>query len=63
MSTVIPLHFRPTVMVCVGTEGREIGEQLVLLLPSLDPARRAGVAVLAVEDEAPIPMGRCRALV
>ena len=52
MSTVVPLHFRPTVIVCVGTEGREIGEQLVLLLPSLDPARRAGVAVLAVEDEA-----------
>ena len=52
MSTVIPLHFRPTVIVCVGTEGREIGEQLVLLLPSLDPARRAGVAVVAVEDDA-----------
>ncbi|MGO8948648.1 MAG: hypothetical protein ACLQUY_13495 [Ktedonobacterales bacterium] len=52
MSTVIPQHFRPTAVVCVGTAGREIGEQLVVLLPSLDPARRAGVAVLAVEDGA-----------
>ncbi|GEM_PF-1471891 len=52
MSTVIPLHFRPTIVVCVGAAGKEIGEQLALLLPSLDPARRAGVAVLAVEDEA-----------
>jgi hypothetical protein len=50
VSTVIPLHFRPTVVVCVGTLGREIGEQLALLLPSLDPARRAGVAVLAVDE-------------
>ena len=50
MSTVIPLHFRPTVVVCVGTAGTEIGEQLAVMLPSLDPARRAGVAVLAVED-------------
>jgi hypothetical protein len=52
VSTVIPLHFRPTVVVCVGTLGREIGEQLALLLPSLDPARRAGVAVLAVDESA-----------
>jgi hypothetical protein len=58
VSTVIPLHFRPTVIVCVGSEGREIGEQLVLLLPSLDPARRAGVAVVAVEDEAFDTSGR-----
>ena len=58
MSTVIPLHFRPTVVVCVGVEGREIGEQLALLLPSLDPARRAGVAVLAVDEEAFDARGR-----
>jgi hypothetical protein len=58
VSTVIPLHFRPTVVVCVGVEGREIGEQLALLLPSLDPARRAGVAVLAVDEEAFDSQGR-----
>ena len=58
MSTVIPLHFRPTVIVCVGTAGREIGEQLVVLLPSLDPARRAGVAVLGVDDSSLDTAGR-----
>lgn len=47
-----PLRFRPTVVVCLGEAGREVGAQLLPLLRSLDPARRAGVAVLAVRDDA-----------
>ena len=50
--TATPLRFRPTVVVCLGDAGREVGAQLLPLLRSLDPARRAGVAVLAVRDEA-----------
>ncbi|HEX6796843.1 MAG TPA: hypothetical protein VF116_03900 [Ktedonobacterales bacterium] len=50
--TATPLRFRPTVVVCLGDAGREVGTQLLPLLRSLDPARRAGVAVLAVRDEA-----------
>jgi hypothetical protein len=50
VGTVIPLRFRPTVVICVGEQGRAVGEQLALLLPGLDAARRAGVAMLAVNE-------------
>ncbi|HEX6122063.1 MAG TPA: hypothetical protein VFY89_02830, partial [Ktedonobacterales bacterium] len=53
MGTVIPLRFRPTVVICVGEQGRAVGEQLALLLPGLDAARRAGVAMLAVTEASP----------
>ena len=46
--TATPLRFRPTVVVCLGDAGREVGAQLLPLLRSLDPARRTGVAALAV---------------
>src|SRR5262249_45746683 len=51
MGEVIPLRFRPTVVVCVGDEGRAVGAQLATLLPSLDTFRRPGIALLAVGDE------------
>jgi hypothetical protein len=53
VGTVIPLRFRPTVVICVGEQGRAVGEQLTLLLPGLDAARRAGVALLAVTEADP----------
>jgi hypothetical protein len=50
VGSVIPLRFRPTIVVCVGPEGKEIGAQLGVLLPSLDAARLAGVALLAAHE-------------
>jgi hypothetical protein len=50
-----PLRFRPTVVVSLGEAGHEVGTQLLPLLRGLDPARRAGVAVLAVRDFAVSP--------
>src|SRR5690348_15853959 len=50
---VVPLRFRPKVVICVGEQGRAVGEQLTLLLPGLDAARRAGVALLAVTEADP----------
>jgi hypothetical protein len=50
VGTVTPLRFRPTVVVCLGEEGQAVGSQLAVLLPNLDPARRAGVALLAVNE-------------
>ncbi len=51
MATVVPLRFRPTVVLCVGDEGREVGAHLGTLLAGLDAPRRAGVALLAVREE------------
>ncbi|MFI5271781.1 MAG: hypothetical protein ACHQ4H_01955 [Ktedonobacterales bacterium] len=51
MGTVTPLRFRPTVVVCVGEPGREVGAQLLPLLRSVDPARREGIAVMAAGDD------------
>src|SRR5258708_3416095 len=48
MGNVVPLRFRPTIVICAGEEGRAVGGQLATLLPSLDPFRRPGVALLAV---------------
>ena len=50
MATSTPIRFRPTIVLCVGERGREVGAQLSTLLPGLDDARQAGVALLAVDD-------------
>jgi hypothetical protein len=34
----------------VGEQGRAVGEQLALLLPGLDPARQAGIALVTVDE-------------
>src|SRR5260221_4933941 len=48
MGNVVPLRFRPTIVICAGEEGQAVGGQLSTLLPSPDPFRRPGVALLAV---------------
>ena len=50
MATSTPIRFRPTIVLCVGDRGREVGAQLSTLLPGLDEARQAGIALLAVDD-------------
>lgn len=50
------IQFRPTVVLCLGAEGRAVGEWLSSLLPSLDAPLREAVALLgsdgpAAEDE------------
>lgn len=45
------IQFRPTVVLCLDAEGRAVGSWLASLLPSLDQPLRAGVALLAVNDE------------
>ncbi|HEX6543520.1 MAG TPA: hypothetical protein VF040_17310, partial [Ktedonobacterales bacterium] len=50
MATSTPIRFRPTIVLCVGDRGREVGAQLSMLLPGLDEARRAGIALLTVDD-------------
>lgn len=50
MATSTPIRFRPTIVLCVGDRGREVGAQLSTLLPGLDDARQAGIALLAVDD-------------
>ena len=50
MATSTPIRFRPTIVLCVGDRGREVGAQLSMLLPGLDDARQAGIALLAVDD-------------
>lgn len=49
MAGLIPRRFRPTVVLCLGEEGKAVGAQLALLLPALDSARRSGVALLAAD--------------
>jgi hypothetical protein len=44
------VQFRPTVVLCLDTEGRATGEWLSSLLPSLDAPLRDGVALLGVND-------------
>jgi len=65
MGNVVPLRFRPTIVICAGEEGRAVGGQLATLLPSLDAFRRPGVALLSVAhagadsaDSADGPTGR-----
>ncbi len=50
MASTTPIRFRPTIVLCVGDRGREVGAQLSTLLPGLDGARQAGIALLAVDD-------------
>ncbi len=50
MATSTPIRFRPTIVLCVGERGREVGAQLSMLLPGLDAARQAGIALLAVDE-------------
>ncbi|HEU5349567.1 MAG TPA: hypothetical protein VFU63_13230 [Ktedonobacterales bacterium] len=50
MATSTPIRFRPTVILCVGDRGRAVGAQLSMLLPGLDTARQAGIALLSVDD-------------
>jgi hypothetical protein len=52
MAGLIPRRFRPTVVLCLGEEGKAVGAQLSLLLPALDTARRSGVALLAADVDA-----------
>ncbi len=49
MAGLISRRFRPTVVLCLGEEGKVVGAQLALLLPALDSARRAGVALLVAD--------------
>jgi len=51
VATSTPIRFRPTIVLCVGERGREVGAQLSMLLPGLDGARQAGIALLTVDDE------------
>ena len=51
MATSTPIRFRPTIVLCVGERGREVGAQLSMLLPGLDGARQAGIALLTVDEE------------
>ena len=60
MATSTPIRFRPTIVLCVGDRGREVGAQLSMLLPGLDGARQAGIALLTV-DESAMTMARCSA--
>ncbi len=46
----VGVQFRPTIVLCLGAEGRAVGEWLVSLLPSLDAPLRAGVALLAASE-------------
>lgn len=46
------IQFRPTIVLCVGAEGRAVGEWLTTLLPSLDTPLHGGVALLGVERAA-----------
>jgi hypothetical protein len=50
VATSTPIRFRPAIVLCVGDRGREVGAQLATLLPGLDDARRAGIALLSVDD-------------
>ena len=50
MATSAPIRFRPTIVLCVGDRGREVGAQLSMLMPGLDAARQAGIALLSVDD-------------
>ncbi|HEX2348107.1 MAG TPA: hypothetical protein VHI51_06680, partial [Ktedonobacterales bacterium] len=49
------IQFRPTIVLCLGAEGRAVGDWLVSLLPSLDPPLRDAVALLGAD--APISAG------
>ncbi len=60
MATSTPIRFRPTIVLCVGDRGREVGAQLSMLLPGLDGARQAGIALLTVDDDATMT-ARCSA--
>jgi len=51
VATSTPIRFRPTIVLCVGERGREVGAQLSMLLPGLDGARQAGIALLTVDEE------------
>src|SRR5690348_6673708 len=51
VATSTPIRFRPTIVLCVGERGREVGAQLSMLLPGLDSARQAGIALLTVDEE------------
>lgn len=44
------VQFRPTIVLCVGAEGRAAGKWLASLLPSLDAPLRASVAMLGADD-------------
>ncbi|HEY7849087.1 MAG TPA: hypothetical protein VIC27_03425, partial [Ktedonobacterales bacterium] len=46
------VQFRPTVVLCVGAEGRAVGAWLTSLLPSLDPPLREGIALLCADAPA-----------
>ncbi|HEX8995460.1 MAG TPA: hypothetical protein VF812_05480 [Ktedonobacterales bacterium] len=46
------IQFRPTIVLCVGAEGRAVGDWLTSLLPSLDAPLREGVALLGVDRAA-----------
>src|SRR5260221_2971886 len=48
MGNVVPLRFRPTIVICAGEEGQAVGGQLATLLPSLDPFCRPGLPLLAL---------------
>src|SRR6185312_8151172 len=52
------IQFRPTIVLCVGAEGRAVGDWLISLLPSLDPPLREGIALLCTDapasDDAPL---------
>lgn len=50
VATSTPIRFRPTIVLCVGDRGREVGMQLSMLLPGLDSARQAGIVLLSVDD-------------
>src|SRR6478736_2357752 len=43
------IQFRPTIVLCLGAEGRAVGDWLVSLLPSLDPPLRDAVALLGAD--------------
>ncbi len=46
------IQFRPTIVLCVGAEGRAVGDWLISLLPSLDPPLREGIALLCADAPA-----------
>lgn len=49
------IQFRPTIVLCLGAEGRAVGDWLASLLPSLDPPLRDAVALLGAD--APVSDG------
>ena len=46
------IQFRPTIVLCLGAEGRAVGDWLAALLPSLDPPLRDAVALLGADAPA-----------